>query len=360
MATFLFVVPRFHTNLFFATRALIAAGHRVEVAVAKIAGTEDHSHVTPVEIGAEPARVVLNDLVRRIRPDLMIVRGSDRLLGRAGIAGRRYGARVLTYNLRPTTRVTPPGRRLRGLLMGRPWKRITPVPGLDASARQDPAAILVPFPVAAMPHTVSLQPPGDPVRILCVGKLAQRRKNQHLVIDALRRLAGFGRDVRLTIVGSSGRSVSGADEGHYDYQMDAARDTDWIDIRADLPFAEMASVYAAHDICVLPSVGEPLGAAPIEGMAYGTIPVISTGAGAAGLIVDGETGFRVDVTEPGALEQAFRRLIDEPDLRARMSDAARRVAATELSPETYVARMEALLPRRAGGGRAVPRTETNR
>ena len=346
MAAFLFVVPRFHTNLFFATRALLAAGHRVEVAVAKIAGTEDHSHVTPIEIGPDPRPAALRALVSRTRPDLVVVRGTSRLTRRAAAAARGHGARSLRYDLHPATRPTGIGRRISNLLLRRPSRRVTPVPGLDPMAARDPMAHYVPFPVAALPHDGPGRMSEGPVRILCVGKLAQRRKRQPALIDALRHLVDPARSFRLTIVGSSAQGFADTDNAHYERQIAAARELDWLDIREDVPFREMPAIYASHDICVLPSTGEPLGAAPLEGMAYGTIPVVSTRAGSAGCIDDGRTGFRVDVTEAGALEGTLVRLIDDPGLRARMSDAAHSYAETELSPARYVARMEALLPRR--------------
>ena len=346
MATFLFVVPRFHTNLFFATRALIAAGHRVEVAVAKIAGTEDHSHVTPVEIGHEPEDAALRSLVLQTRPDLVVVRGTSRLTRRTAAAGRREGAGVLRYDQHPAIRTTSVGRRISNFLLRRPAHRITPVPGLDPTAARDPMARYIPFPVAALPLDGTVRSPDWPVRLLCIGKLAQRRKRQPALIDALRNLANPARSFRLTIVGSSAQGFADTDDAHYQAQIAAARELDWLDIREDVPFAEMPAIYASHDICVLPSSGEPLGSAPLEGMAYGTIPVISISAGSAGLIEENVTGLRVDICRDGALERALCRLIEDRTLRTHMSEAARRFAETELSPARYVARMEALLPRR--------------
>ncbi|MCK0167531.1 glycosyltransferase family 4 protein [Jannaschia sp. S6380] len=345
MATILFIVPRFHTNLWFATRALVEAGHDVEIAAATVADGEDHSFVAPTDIGTTPDAAVVAELMHRVSPELVIVRGDEDLLQNVARAGRRIGARVLSYNLRPMTRVTPVMRRIKNLWQGRPRRRITPVPGLDARARRDPTAFHVPFPVAALPHTATARDADGGPRILCVGKIAQRRKNQHLLIDALRPLASAGRPFRLTLIGSSDRAINGLDDDHSEALRAAARDEPWIDLHQDIPFERMADLYAAHDICVLPSVGEPLGAAPLEGMPYGTIPVVSTQAGAAGLIVDGETGLRVDVTRDGDLQEAMRRLLDDGELRGKLCAGARRFAETELSPARYVARIEALLPK---------------
>lgn len=46
----LFVVPRFHTNLFFATRALVDYGHKVSVIATSSMLIEDHSVVRPIVI----------------------------------------------------------------------------------------------------------------------------------------------------------------------------------------------------------------------------------------------------------------------------------------------------------------------
>jgi glycosyltransferase involved in cell wall biosynthesis len=45
----------------------------------------------------------------------------------------------------------------------------------------------------------------------------------------------------------------------------------------------MARLYARHRIRGPPPFGEPLGIAPVEGMAHGTIPSISTDSGRAGM-----------------------------------------------------------------------------
>ncbi|WP_299813100.1 hypothetical protein [uncultured Jannaschia sp.] len=88
-----------------------------------------------------------------------------------------------------------------------------------------------------------------------------------------------------------------------------ARSTDRIDIRADFPPSEMAGIDASHDIRVRPSVGGPPGATTLGG-------------------------------NPGS---------------ARMSDAARRFAATELPPARYVARTERCRNAPKGAARPVPK-----
>lgn len=344
MATILFVVPRFHTNLWFAVRALREAGHRVEIAVDCIAETEDHSYVVPTIIGPGPTATEVAALLDRTAPDLLLVRARGILRNRFHAEGRRRGCRVLRYDQRPASAPPTFKTRLR-IAFGRwPAHRITPVPGLDPSMPRASDAIYLPFPVAALPHGDPARNPDGLVRILCVGKLRQARKNHALLVSTLRALDPVRRGFTLTLAGSTAPGSSGSSDANHAALAAQAAVEPWLSIQEDVPFHRMADLYAGHDICVLPSIGEPLGTAPLEGMAYGAIPVISTRAGTAGLIVDSETGLRVDMHRDGALGAAMQRLLDDPPLRARLSTEALRYAGTELSPGRFVARIEELLP----------------
>lgn len=84
------------------------------------------------------------------------------------------------------------------------------------------------------------------------------------------------------------------------------------------PFSHMRSA----DIFVLSSRWEGFGNVLVEAMAMGT-PVVSTDCphGPSEIIADGESGLLVPVGEPEALAAALQRLIDEPQLRQRLSQA---------------------------------------
>jgi glycosyltransferase involved in cell wall biosynthesis len=84
--------------------------------------------------------------------------------------------------------------------------------------------------------------------------------------------------------------------------------------RADLP-----RLYAAGDVFVFPTLGDPYGLVVDEAMAAG-LPVISTTA--AGEIrervVDGVNGYLVPPNDPQALAVAMRRLAVNSGLRSQM------------------------------------------
>lgn len=96
--------------------------------------------------------------------------------------------------------------------------------------------------------------------------------------------------------------------------------------------AELAALYRACDVFVLPSVTrqEAFGVVQLEAMAAGK-PVVSTdvGTGVGWVNRHGETGYVVPPADPVALREALRRLLADPALQKSMGDAAaKRVRAT--------------------------------
>jgi glycosyltransferase involved in cell wall biosynthesis len=89
---------------------------------------------------------------------------------------------------------------------------------------------------------------------------------------------------------------------------------------------ELMGLYACADILVLPTLGDSLPMVIMEAMAAG-LPVIATSVGAIVEAVEhGVTGLLVPVGDHHALAEATRQLVDNPDLRREMGEAARRAA----------------------------------
>ncbi len=88
--------------------------------------------------------------------------------------------------------------------------------------------------------------------------------------------------------------------------------------------AELAREYAQAQVAVVPSLYEGFSLPAVEAMACGA-PVVATTGGALPEVVgrDGDTGLLVPPNDPGALAGAIARLLDDPDLRARLGEAGR-------------------------------------
>ena len=87
--------------------------------------------------------------------------------------------------------------------------------------------------------------------------------------------------------------------------------------------AELATAYASSDVFLFPSETETFGNVTLEAMASGLPVVCADAAGSQSLVEDGATGLLCPPRDVDAFEQAARRLVDHPALRAKMGGAGR-------------------------------------
>lgn len=350
----LFVLPRFHTNLHYALTALVRCGVEPVLLVRE----EGRGGVDGVRIIAAPrARLGLAEargVLRAERPDLVVIRKTRGLARPVHLAALLGGVPSVGYDQRPLLSPRPPLHGPRGMLQGRPRRRFTPVHGLPRPhARPDPTASYVPFPVATPEDaTARSWAPGGVVRLLCVAKLAEARKNHHLLIRALERLADQA-PFTLTLVGSASLQIGAPDPRLLGWLRAYPR-TGAIGHRVrvleDVPFERMADLYAGHDVCILPSSSEPLGTAPLEAMGHGCAALVSEQCGSAWYVAGAaEAGlpcgevFPVD-DEAGLIE-ALRPIAAAPERLAALGGNAVRWTRQEFADEVFACRFLALAAR---------------
>jgi glycosyltransferase involved in cell wall biosynthesis len=161
------------------------------------------------------------------------------------------------------------------------------------------------------------------VRILFVGMISERKGLDELLLAIGRLVANGVRNFHVDLVG--GEEVFG-ESLRYRKLFRRQGIADWVTFHGLKLGTQRDIFYQQADVHVLPSRNESFGIVNLEAMAHG-LPVVSTRTGAIPeYLEDGEQGFLVEPGDADGLMQALRRLIDDPELRARMGASARQRA----------------------------------
>ncbi len=102
--------------------------------------------------------------------------------------------------------------------------------------------------------------------------------------------------------------------------------------RDDIP-----AVIAALDVLLMPCSGRDQSAVLLEAMALGTAVLAGAGGGVDEIVTDGETGLLVPPGDVDHLTSSLSLLLDEPDLRHNLAEAARSRVAERFPFERMVA-----------------------
>ncbi len=90
---------------------------------------------------------------------------------------------------------------------------------------------------------------------------------------------------------------------------------------------------AAMDVCVVPSLEEPLGLVAMEAQAAGTPVVVSDTGGLTEIVTHQQNGLVVPVRDVGAIAAGVIRLLSDSDLAAELVANGRRTVAERFAPE---------------------------
>lgn len=163
------------------------------------------------------------------------------------------------------------------------------------------------------------------------GRLTDQ-KDLPTLIEAWPTLAANDGRTRLLVVGEGPRRA--------DLERHASR----LGVRESVTFlgyrSDMADVYAAMDVFVLPSRHEGFGIVLLEAMSMG-VPVVGTRVvGIVDAIRDDVTGLVVSPGDPPALAAAILRLLDDPHLARSLAGRARDHVRATGSRDRMAARTE--------------------
>lgn len=163
--------------------------------------------------------------------------------------------------------------------------------------------------------------PGRPV--LVVAGRVQPLKDQELAIRALAELHALRGWAPVLVV--AGEATPG-DEAYLGRLRSLAQE---LGVGEDVRFVgalsreELAELFAAASVTVLPSHSETFGLVALESAASGTPVVGFRGSGMLESIAEGRSGRLVDSREPRAWAESIAQLLDDPQALGRMSASAR-------------------------------------
>ncbi len=190
-------------------------------------------------------------------------------------------------------------------------------------------------PVGAPDLPPSIRHEGE--RLLLFAGRLQPLKGPDVAIRTLARLLADGHDVRLVVVG--GTSGSGAARSTPEHLRDLAVRlgvNHAITLLPARPHCDLAALYRAADVVLVPSRSETFGLVALEAQACGT-PVVAAAVGGLKGVV-GEGGTLVEGHEPEDHARAVAAFLEDPDLAARAGQAGL-VTAKQMSWDVTVDRL---------------------
>ena len=182
--------------------------------------------------------------------------------------------------------------------------------------------------------TSTFRPPIVPrngAEILYVGS-PRADKGVGDLIEAADQVLARRADAQLTIAGATESDVA----DWTGRMCDASRAR--VRCLGRVPRYMLPALYGRATLCVFPGRAEALGLACLEAMATATPVIASLRGGAAELIDHERSGLLVDPLQSGRLSAAISRLLDAPERRREMGQAARRRIVEDFDLKAVTAR----------------------
>lgn len=194
-------------------------------------------------------------------------------------------------------------------------------------------------PYAAIEAQCGLQ--GRGYRLLCAGRHTKEKAQDRLIRIFARHIVKAEPDATLTFVGE------GPDTELYKRLAREEGVTSRVVFAGEVPFTKMADYYAYSDLFVHTSLSETYGNVLGEALWCGTPTVaFSDGMGVSAQITDGLNGVllapgkgNTEAEADAAFGRTAVKLLRDPDHRARLGQAASRVARERCSPDAVQTRI---------------------
>jgi glycosyltransferase involved in cell wall biosynthesis len=367
----LFVAPRFHTNQFQLVKKLLEKRHAVFFHVALIGPTEDHSLVMPIHHKQSRLSVFIEKVFgkggvnrryyfpklfpywrvfRQLKPEIVVIRDPYKLFSlTAAFYSLFTKAKIIFYTQEDIFRARSGRTLLKQKLTIRFFKAAWMTPVKSSSLPEDKSGLSyiyqVPLPVIVGEDKSSNDIPGEGPRILMIGKYHQERKKHLLLLQALSQLKSRYR-FTATIAGECATEAQRLKFKVIKHEANCLKMAGMIEFKQNVPYNQIADLYASHHIFVLPAINEQYGVSVNEALGYG-LPVICTDTcGASFNISNGENGFVIKSDDLDELTTALEMLISDYQKLDQMRARSLQYARENLSADVFYAKFSRLVRER--------------
>ncbi len=130
--------------------------------------------------------------------------------------------------------------------------------------------------------------------------------------------------------------------------LETDRTNDGVEWAGPADAEQVRKFYEQSDIFIMPSYFETFGISLAEAMAAGMACVVSKAGGLAEIVEDGVSGIFVPPGNPEAMAAAIIRLLENPEARKKLGEAARKKAETSFDPARAAGELAALYEKTGG------------
>lgn len=176
------------------------------------------------------------------------------------------------------------------------------------------------------------------LKLLYAGRLAPD-KGVHTIIESLAilRKENFDLPLYLSLYGN----------GTNDYQnrltrlISESELDEYVQFKGIVPREDMPEVFAEHDVLLFPSIwSEPLARIIQEAMASGLVVIGTSTGGTCEILQDGENGLVFEAEDAQMLTRKILEISNDPELRSKLSRAARSTVKEKFSLDRMVDEIE--------------------
>lgn len=320
---------------------------RLEFSLRRLRGLRNPSIFTE-DIARAAYRPSIVNLIRFLlleKPDVLIARDRTRASFIAMFAANLTGVKNKLFylqdpclpppaiNLNQNLTLRAPHQIFRNLILKftglEAIEAFSPVPGLGLQQvinRRDVVPAFVPFAVHQGPkRSPESYMPNGTLRIVVVAKYRDY-KNLDYVVEGLSQLSRKQRERVSVVVSGEVRTLSEAAMMRSLRGKLSALKGLTSALFDNLRQFEIREIFLKSDLIVLPSKTDLAPIAPLEAMAFGLVPIVSTSAGTKNYIIPGGTGFLINPNDPSGFREIVVRLLDKRSELLKIATRAQRFA----------------------------------